>query len=243
MNGTTLLSLARFGYSFTFRWHWFLITLLFSGILSSLGVWQLHRAEQKKVILSDYNQRMQQQPLDFKSAETVKPYQMLRVHGTILQNKNLLLDNQHLNHQFGYQVLMPLLLETGEVILIDRGFIAGSNNRKTLPTIPTPAVKQSFSGYAYFPSGKGVLLGPVENNPGIWPRVIERIDTTHIAEILHRPVLRFIIRQQTEQNDGLTRQWSLVSMPPERHKAYALQWFSMALVVLILFIALNSERK
>jgi surfeit locus 1 family protein len=39
------------------------------------------------------------------------------------------------------------------------------------------------------------------------------------------------------------REWKTVAMPPQRHLAYALQWFVMALVVLIIFVALNLKKK
>jgi surfeit locus 1 family protein len=34
----------------------------------------------------------------------------------------------------------------------------------------------------------------------------------------------------------LTQEWKLVSVHPERHYAYALQWFSMATVIFLILI-------
>ena len=34
-------------------------------------------------------------------------------------------------------------------------------------------------------------------------------------------------------------EWKIVSVGPERHGAYALQWFALALTLLILWVALN----
>jgi cytochrome oxidase assembly protein ShyY1 len=41
----------------------------------------------------------------------------------------------------------------------------------------------------------------------------------------------------------LVRDWALPTLGIERHRAYALQWFSMAAVILILYVVLNVRRK
>jgi len=36
-----------------------------------------------------------------------------------------------------------------------------------------------------------------------------------------------------------TVKWQIVMMSPEKHNAYAIQWFALALTLLVLFLALN----
>nr|MDQ2972370.1 SURF1 family protein [Pseudomonadota bacterium] len=38
------------------------------------------------------------------------------------------------------------------------------------------------------------------------------------------------------------RQWTPDTMPPARHRAYALQWFTFALVALVMFFVLHRVR-
>ena len=56
-------------------------------------------------------------------------------------------------------------------------------------------------------------------------------------------IMQFIIRMNPEANNGFIREWSVVSMPPERHVAYAVQWFALALLVVILFVVLSMKKK
>ncbi|HEY9031818.1 MAG TPA: SURF1 family cytochrome oxidase biogenesis protein, partial [Kangiella sp.] len=49
--------------------------------------------------------------------------------------------------------------------------------------------------------------------------------------------------QQADPGSPFVRQWELVASPPEKHIAYAVQWFGMALVLIILFIVLNLKRE
>jgi surfeit locus 1 family protein len=59
---------------------------------------------------------------------------------------------------------------------------------------------------------------------------------------LQKKVYPFIIRLDKQDAYGFVREWAIVSMPPQRHFAYAAQWFAMAGVILILFVALNVKR-
>jgi surfeit locus 1 family protein len=38
------------------------------------------------------------------------------------------------------------------------------------------------------------------------------------------------------------RQWSPVSMPPKKHRAYAFQWFALALTTMIAWLAISIKR-
>lgn len=72
--------------------------------------------------------------------------------------------------------------------------------------------------------------------------ILERLDTQLISQVLQKSVSPFIIRLDKQDANGFVREWATVSMPPQRHLAYALQWFVMALVVLIIFVALNLKK-
>lgn len=72
--------------------------------------------------------------------------------------------------------------------------------------------------------------------------IIERIDTKLVSQVLQKKVYPFIIRLDKQDAYGFVREWAIVSMPPQRHIAYALQWFAMALVILIIFVALNLKK-
>lgn len=73
--------------------------------------------------------------------------------------------------------------------------------------------------------------------------VVELLDVHLISQFLHKSVYPFIIRLNNHADNGYLREWPVVAMAPERHYGYALQWFAIALVILILFIALNLKKK
>ena len=93
------------------------------------------------------------------------------------------------------------------------------------------------------PSRKSFVLGLGFESRGAHRAVIESIDFDTIAQFLHKSVYPFIIRLDKTSQAGFVRDWVTVVMPPARHQGYAFQWFALATVVLVVFIALNCKKK
>lgn len=235
-------SLTCFRFRFTPSWFMIFVSTLVFSLLLKLGFWQLQRADEKKSMINNAVTQEKQPTMRW---DEVKPlpqqYQKIKLSGHFLPHV-FLLDNQHHDHQFGYDVLSPLLLANGQVVLIDRGWIVGDNSRLRLPAIETPKTGVDIQGTAYFPSANSWILGPTIEKLNNKMAIIETIDAHSLSQILQKKVYPFIMRLDKQYAYGFLREWRIVSMPPERHLAYALQWFTMALVVLILFIALNLKK-
>ncbi|MGQ3888085.1 SURF1 family protein [Legionella sp. CNM-1927-20] len=236
-----MASLTCFHRRFTFNWLMTLGVVLLSSFFIYLGLWQLKRAEEKKTMLMAEKHLSAEAPIRWQTNIKPKQYQQIIVQGQYL-DQTLLLDNQHHQHQFGYDVLTPLLLSDGKIVLIDRGWIKGDLDRHKLPTITFPHKSLQLLGQVYYPSPKNWVLGQTleEKRPNL--AVIEQIDPAAISQLLHKSVYPFIIRLNKLAEDGYIRDWAIISMPPTRHKAYALQWFAMALVIWLIFIGLNLKK-
>ncbi len=219
--------------------------LAFLGIafLTSLGVWQLHRADEKKVILAHEAEEAARAPeLWLGENNNIKPFKRVKFGGKFLPNV-FFLDNQYHAHQIGYHVISPVLMPTGRVVLLDRGWVPAGPTRQVLPQVNVPQKILDLSGVIYKPSTKTWLLGSgVENKQGN-QMVIESVDFDLISQILHKSVYPFIIRLDKNSPAGFVRDWVTVVMPPARHLGYAFQWFALAFVLLVIFIALNSRKK
>lgn len=220
-----------------------ILTVVTFSFFIGLGNWQLQRAEEKKSLLATNASLAKKEPQWLTSDSRLpKQYERVKVKGHFLSTV-FLLDNQHHNHQFGYDVLSPLFLSNGSVILVDRGWIPGDSTRRIFPKIEIPEQLVELQGSVYFPSDKQWILGPSVEKKGKKLMVIERIETKMLSHILQKKLYPFIIRLQKTESYGFFRDWPIVSMPPQRHQAYALQWFAMAIVILILFVVLNLKKK
>jgi len=219
-----------------------LITVLFCSLFIRLGFWQIHRADEKKKMLAAESSRAKQKPVRWTTNQ--KPplqYERVTIEGTYLPQV-FLLDNQHHQHQFGYDVLSPVQLSDDSIIMVDRGWVPGEMTRQVFPDIQIPQGKVQLQGSVYFPAKNQWVLGPALEEKQNKIIILERLDEQLIHQILQKAVYPFIIRLDRFDAHGFVREWEIVSMPPQRHLAYALQWFAMALVILILFVALNLKK-
>ena len=236
-------SLTCFTVRFTPSWFMIILTLVFVLLFTRLGFWQIQRAQQKEEMLAAQASLAQQKTIMWHEGQPLPvQYQHLILQGYYLSTV-FLLDNQHQQHQFGYNVLSPLLLGDGSVVMIDRGWMLGDSTRRSFPHVDTPKHLVKVQGSAYFPSSKQWVLGPSWEEQGKNLTIIELLDAKMLSQLLQKKVYPFIIRLDKEDGHGFVREWAIVSMPPQRHLAYALQWFAMALVIAIIFIALNLKKK
>lgn len=238
-----MLSVARFKGRFTSRWRINVLGLLIIAMFIRLGFWQLNRAEEKRQMLSTHHQLEHQTPGIWQSGQNAPlQYQPIRVQGHFIPVV-FLYDNQHYHHQVGYHVISPLMVSSDHVILVDRGWVPGDVTRRSFPSINTPSHRIHIQGSVYYPSKNNWLLGQSLEKVKTNLVVVELIDTQLISQFLHKTVYPFIIRLAKHEMHGFQREWTVVSMPPQRHQGYALQWFAMALIVLIVMVVLNIKKK
>jgi surfeit locus 1 family protein len=236
-------SLTCFNIRFTPHWLMSICASCFILLFLRLGFWQLERADEKIKMVTAEKALAKQEPVKWNAGQKFPgQYQRIRVEGNYL-SKVFLLDNQHYKHQFGYEVLSPLLLEDDSVVMIDRGWVPGASSIPSLSQTKSPEGMIQLQGSVYFPSKNSWILGPGMEEKEDKRVVLESIDEKLLSQILQKKVYPFIIRLDKHDAYGFMREWAIVSMPPQRHLGYALQWFAMALVILILFVALNLKKK
>jgi surfeit locus 1 family protein len=238
------LSISRFAYRFTWP-HWMMCVLASVGIsvFVGLGMWQLHRADEKKQLLAQEAIEAARAPeLWLGDAHEVLPFKRVKFSGKFLPNL-FLLDNQYHQHQMGYHAISPVLMSTGQVVLVDRGWVPAGATRQDLPVISIPKNMLDLSGVMYLPSGKTWVLGAGIERQEKNQVVIESLDFNLIGQFLHKSVYPFIIRLDKASPAGYVRDWVTVVMPPVRHLGYAFQWFALAFVVCVVFVGLNSRKK
>lgn len=220
-----------------------LLTTLSLAFLIFLGFWQLHRAEEKRQMLALAAKQALAAPKDwYPGAANPEQYARIRVEGHYLPDI-FLLDNQHYRHHFGFHVFTPFVLDKEHYVFIDRGWIAGDQTRRQFPEIQTRLKAASLTGVSYYPNKKGWVLGPVLEKKQAKLTIIEQIDIKLLSQLLQKEITPFIIRLDQAEPQGFVREWPIVSMPPERHSAYAFQWFAMALVLFIIVLVLSFKKK
>lgn len=237
-----MFSVTGFHFSFTSSWKMLGVALLSMSFLSCLGIWQLHRAAEKRALLALYQTQMQRPPAAFPGSSS-QQYQRVQVQGQSQLAVTLLLDNQHHAHHFGYDVLTPLVMADGKVLLIDHGWVPGDPSRLSLPDITHLPKTVRYSGQVYYPATHSFVLGVGLEKKTSDIVIIETLNMTEISQFLHKPVYPFIIRLSAESQTTFVRDWPIVASSPVRHIGYAVQWFLFALGAGVMYIIFHTKRQ
>ncbi len=215
-----------------------LAMLVLLPLLLSLGVWQMHRATAKQQLLNQFAQRSRQAPQPLADYEPV--YTPVQVTGSYESEHPILLDNRIVNHRPGYDVLVPFI-PSGEsrAVLINLGWVPRNNpafGNIFRSRIGASGVERVV-GLVQTPQHNLVLAHPKTELH--WPLLIEDIRLDSLSRILNRPLYPFILLL-SDKGDDFTLHWEIAaSVSPARHRAYAAQWFLLALTLLILYFKLN----
>ncbi len=201
-------------------------------LLTILANWQYNRSKYKTKLLSDLNFNLAQRAINTTMLQTLDPKvnrgRFITVSGNYL-DKVILLDNYVQDKQAMYRALRPLIIENEElVILVDAGLI-----KKTIPTkhqLSAINTTVSHTIYAYIDLPIDRMLLGVNVDTIEWPLIMQNLDYALVAKLLEKPVAKFII---SEQKPNLTH------INASRHVGYALQWSTLALVVLVYAIIMN----
>lgn len=225
------------------RWRWLVATLLAVAFLISLALWQLQRANYKTELLDRLARlqtmgalnALQLQGLAIAEADGVHIVTQAHWHTPNVW----LLDNQMLQGRIGYDVIVPMQLEaTGDLVLINLGWVDAPVDRTQLPALNIPE-HLTIRGILRTHLG-GFQIGNNTESNAHWPMRIQRVDPAEFSVQLQQPLYRGIIYQL--QNTPYRVHYRPVVMPPERHRAYALQWSLLAAAVIIVAVSASLKR-
>ena len=214
-----------------------LLMILLTAVFLSAGVWQTRRAHYKDMLQAEIDAAAAEAPMHA-GAEMLDAahanLHRLEASGSWVADKTILLDNKVRDGVVGYEVVTPLRLAEGNLfLLVNRGWIRAPQLRSELPTVVTPAGSVAVEGVARVPSSRFIELGKEVVSGPVWQNLtIERY-----AAWSSLPLQPVVLYQAGDQADGLLP----VEVAPEasgigadRHRGYALTWFSLAGVTVVL---------
>jgi surfeit locus 1 family protein len=211
-----------------------------------LGVWQLHRADEKRSLLAEYAAG-QKSLVDFDRADLTRlpRYQRVQASGKFDSAHQIFLDNMPSQNGFpGYRVLTPLTLADGRIALIDRGWVPLGKTRADLPNTAVPEHERTVAGQWDSPPEPGVRLGGPLQIPETWPKVLNFPRQADLDTVYGKQLLHGIVLLDPAAEDGYERVWQAhFGFGPERHLAYAIQWFALAAAVAVTYFVVNMRAR
>jgi surfeit locus 1 family protein len=222
-----------------------LITVLAIVSLVKLGLWQLERADEKQLLFDDFDRAQQQQQWLPLTAPDDLPdrYQGVSVRGHFQPQQYFLLDNQIDNGRVGYHVIG--LLETdfqSAKVPVNLGWVSLGNSRDQLPALELPSGSITVNGWFYQPSASPFTRADQLIELGPWPMRIQHLNSELLSAALELSIAPYVVLLSETESYGFPRQWQPNLMPPEKHRAYAVTWFSLALACLIIALIAGRSR-
>ncbi len=223
------------------------VTLGVLAILISLGRWQLRRAEEKRVLYSEFASGADTTLEITATTLHLNRYQHVKVTGHYDQSRQLLIDNMsNAAGQAGYYVVTPFGLEHGGWVLVNRGWVPMGTSRKVLPIIDAPENELSLRGRTDDLPRPGIQMGQRLALAEPYP-IVANFPTLAEVSALYRDLTLVpaaeVVLLDADQPGGYLRQWAAPGFPPMRHLAYAVQWFALALALLVIYGVTNIRRR
>ncbi|WP_425462603.1 SURF1 family protein [Marilutibacter aestuarii] len=224
------------------------LALLVIALFVNLGLWQSRRAVEKQAML-DAAERVllerKAQPLAVAGdRERRHDYDWATGAGEFDARGVLLLDNQQHDGRAGVRAYRLFRPELGDVMLVDLGWLP-LPHRQAMPDVPRPVGRQVLRGLVTAPPSAGLAMGPALAKQGEgW--LLTRVDMDAIVDAtgLQAPLAPRVLRLDPDLPLGYARDLALLpnTLPPDKHRGYAVQWFGLALAVLATALILTFRR-
>src|SRR5438477_3442536 len=126
-----------------------LLTLLMLLGLVSLGLWQLRRADEKRVLYEAFAAGGDAAQVIESATVPVRRYRHVQAIGAYDASRQVLIDNMvSADGRAGYYVITPFALNGGGWILVNRGWVPVGPSRRALPEIGVNAAQRRIRGRA-----------------------------------------------------------------------------------------------
>lgn len=220
-------------------------TLLLGIALASAGLWQLSRANEKRILLQAFTAGTASEPAPLPEAGADiahRRYQRVRAEGRYDAGHQILLDARIRGGRVGYEVITPLLIDT-RAVLVNRGWIAADPNRSRLPDVSVGAEARVVDGLLdRLPRAALAAAPEPASGDASWPRRMLYPDARAIASALGYPVEDFLVLLDPAAADGYDREWLPELMTPRQHVGYAVQWFALCGALIVIYVVVNIRR-
>ena len=212
-----------------------IFAIIFVPITISLGLWQIERANEKKVIIANYDKLLVSTPIALQKEQSLENWQPIETVGAY-QDLVIYEDNAINSGKAGFKVYHLFQNGDGTFIFVHRGFIERNLIKNNLPRIDTPVGKKNIKGTTLFKQNNTFVKNIEESDI----RIIQEFNTSVLIERF--PILKdrylhpFLFNLDVRDADKFQPIEKPVNMTATKHIGYAIQWFGLCAALIILTI-------
>lgn len=212
----------------------FIVLIAAFVTLIGLGYWQVQRLQWKNDIIARLDAEYQKTDNEFSFhdlsnlQDDTLPLKYGRVEGRYIFDKQIFLGPKPHEGDIGFDVITVLQFKTGDYILVNRGWVEKDNLEK---------IKTNEAAEPH--NVTGILRKPDWNRftPNNSPQnnVWSKADIQQIANFMKLAPIAPVILYASSQDNPLVIAHEEKWYPRNKHLQYAIFWFSMALVLVVVF--------
>lgn len=216
-------------------------TLIAVVVLGALGNWQMERLTWKNALVAAAETRSEQSPVLLATVLDAAPdereYMHVWARGVFDYAHEAYLFSHLEDGRTGFQVLTPLELVDGRIILVDRGFVPPKMRAPETRKLNAPEGLQTISGLVRN-TQPAETFTPV---PSYAERVWYSRDVADIGQVLGLEFAAPLVltADATPDLDGFPEGGHTRLTFKNDHLSYALTWFSLAVVLLGVYLAFH----
>jgi surfeit locus 1 family protein len=226
-------------------WIFTVLTIVLCVAFFKLGRWQWNKGELRQAEYDRFAAGAERViPLGSRGVDQVPRFQKISLVGHLDPDHQFLLDNRSYQGRAGFEVLTPLQRPNGRIVLIDRGWVPFSGLRERLPGVALKSRDTvTIVGRMDNLPSPGLASGRAAPNPqGAWPKVTAFPSMSQLSAALGVALEPEIVLLDPKEEDGYVRDWHPPGMEPIRHWSYAVQWWSFAVVLFVLWVGLSTRK-
>jgi hypothetical protein len=153
-----------------------------------------------------------------------------------------------LDHEWSDSMLPPgavgwdwvgMNLADGSALMVDRGWVSlPGNARDRLPEVAVSGTGRRVQGRLdhFRQAALREAAGPISAVPDNQPRVMNYPDAAAVSAAIGKPVYPLVLLLDGTEPDGFVREDApTLSFGPERHLGYAIQWWALAVTLVLLW--------
>jgi surfeit locus 1 family protein len=202
-----------------------ILFIFFIFIVLSLGTWQVFRLNSKNQLISDLENNLKRNSIDF-NVDIDKEYTKVLLKKKNLKSKIFL---YHLNKgEIGFKVIVPYEVNSSLVVLVDKGWI----RKDKINSIKNSLLNDDIiEGYTKKIREKK-LFTPKNN---IKEDFLYSVEIDNLKKSLNKNIYPLLIIQTSKTKKDIVPNDYHVGLS-NNHLQYAITWYGLALFTIIFFL-------
>jgi surfeit locus 1 family protein len=212
------------------QWGFYLFMTFAVFVFIALGSWQVYRLDWKADIIGKRQVALTADPIEFQPEKSYDEYTKLILRGKFVSASTIKVPI-HRKGKLGCRIYTPFEV-SGQTIIILRGWVADPCNTTQLTNELT-----QIEGWVRFPQPPAWYMADSKSKKGAW-QVFDY--TALIKDLSINNATPFYLHQTNIQSSEL-QAVKLKANLPNHHLYYAIFWFSMSIITLLMVIIRNSR--